>query len=64
MNTMGRDCHKRTPPLSGFRNGEKKFEVPVGLRVETDYAGNVRKIADPAPALHIAPYAIILLICG
>jgi hypothetical protein len=31
--------------VSGFCNGVKKFEVPVGLRVETDYDGNVRKIA-------------------
>jgi hypothetical protein len=35
--------------VSGFCNGVKKFEVPVGLRVETDYDGNVRKIAGLAP---------------
>ena len=31
--------------VSGFLNGNKLFEVPAGLRVETDYQGNVKKIA-------------------
>ena len=35
--------------VSGFRNGEKKFEVSTGLRVETDYEGKVRRIVGLAP---------------
>ena len=35
--------------VSGFLNGNKLFEVPAGLRVETDYEGNVKRIAGLAP---------------
>jgi len=35
--------------VSGFRNGSKLFEVPAGLRVETDYMGNVKRIAGLVP---------------
>jgi hypothetical protein len=31
--------------VSGFRNGQPLFEVPAGLRVETDYQGTVKRIA-------------------
>lgn len=31
--------------VTGFLNGNKLFEVPAGLRVETDYEGNVTQIA-------------------
>ena len=36
--------------VTGFINGEKKFEVPAGLRVETDYDGNVKAIAGISPS--------------
>lgn len=35
--------------VSGFTNKKKTFEVPNGLRVETDYNGNVSKIAGLSP---------------
>ena len=35
--------------VSGFINEHKLFEVPAGLRVETDYEGNVKTIAGLAP---------------
>jgi hypothetical protein len=35
--------------VAGFTNGKKTFDVPNGLRVETDYAGNVSKIAGLSP---------------
>ena len=36
--------------VSGFCDGEKKFEVPSRLRVETDYEGKASRIAGLAPA--------------
>lgn len=39
----------RNERVSGYLNGNKLFEVPVGLRVETDYEGNVKRIAGLAP---------------
>jgi hypothetical protein len=35
--------------VTGFLSGNKLFEVPAGLRVETDYEGNVTRIAGLAP---------------
>jgi hypothetical protein len=35
--------------VTGFINGEKKFEVPAGLRIETDYKGKVKAIAGISP---------------
>lgn len=35
--------------VSGFINGNKLFDVPAGLRVETDYEGNVRRVAGLTP---------------
>lgn len=40
---------QRDGRVSGFLDGNMLFEVPVGLRVETDYEGNVKKIAGLAP---------------
>ncbi len=40
---------QRDGRVSGFLNGKKLFEVPAGLRVETDYEGNVQRVAGLAP---------------
>ena len=41
--------------VTGYLNGNRLFEVPAGLRVETDYEGNVKRIAGLAPKMVSGP---------